>query len=89
MLSNERLTAIQALRAAITPPPWTQRSDMCAIYAPPFLVAETNELVESGYPDAAFIAAAPQIVDDLLAERAALLTRLAELEQKRLYTDWG
>ena len=103
MLSNERLTAIQTLRAAITPGPWLADREVLPYWngqRPAAIVRYCTGAVwspvcrcdpQTGVPveNAAFIAAAPQIVDDLLAERAALLARIADLEQKRLYTDWG
>lgn len=39
--------------------------------------------------DARFIVHAARDIRHLLAERDALLARIAELEQKRVFTDWG
>ena len=77
MLSNERITAIQALTARL------------AASLPRGVI--TGEHTGIGYrivPDTTAHEAAAALAE-LMAERAALLARLAELEQKRLYTDWG
>lgn len=95
MLSDDRIEEIQRLRVGITDKPLTVKKalDGTGDYAilstgdgPDKMLAEVFEKIGHNHivdpkPLADFIAAAPTIVDDLLAERRELLEVIAELEQ--------
>ena len=81
-LDDKRITEIEPLRAGITPPPWT--NDWGCVKAAAGIICRIFylDLARDADANAAFIAASPAIVDDLLAERRELV---AEVERLRKY----